>query len=78
MKNLTHNRAKVGDVTLSNTLIDESVLEKANYKLADFTVDGFAYAINTDNSFAYRLIGKRKSEKHGMLNTVLTLEDLKK
>ena len=60
MSNLTYNKAKHGEFTLSNDSIDESVLAKPHYKLSDFTTEnGQAYAINTNNNFAYPIIGKR-------------------
>ena len=89
MNNLTYNRPKHGEYTLSNSQIDESVLSKPHYKLADFTTEhGQAYAININNNFSYPIIGKRFDEKmkakypqfsdaRCMTNRALTLEDLK-
>lgn len=88
MKNLTYNRSKHGEYTLSNSQINESVLIKPHYKLADFTTEnGQAYAININNNFAYPIIGKRFdaqmkakyphfSNERCMTNISLTIEDL--
>lgn len=64
MKNLTYDRPKHEDYYLSNSQIDESVLTKKHYVLADFTTrSGQAYAINVNNNFAYPIIGKRFNKK---------------
>jgi len=64
MKKLTYNRTKLGDYTLSTTSMDEEVLTRNHYILADFTDgNGNAYAINTNNNFAYPIIGKRFSQE---------------
>jgi len=49
-----------GKIIITNTNIDESVLTRKHYKLADFSTEsGQAYAININNHFAYPIIGKR-------------------
>jgi hypothetical protein len=56
----TYNRTKKGKLNISSDQVDESVLLKNHYVLADFTtLSGQAYAINIDNNFAYPIVGKR-------------------
>jgi len=63
---------------ISNSSIDESVLLRPHYTLATFTdKNGNAYAINTNNNYAYPIIGKRKSEKFGLINTSIKRADLR-
>lgn len=57
-------KPKFGSYNLSSAYIDESVLSRPHYKLAEFTdQDSYAYAINVNNGYAYALIGKRFDAK---------------
>lgn len=54
--NFTYNRPKINNLTVSNSLMDNSVLEEKpkTYKL--FVHDGTKYAHNINNNFIYKLL----------------------
>ena len=74
MKNLTFNRIELNGMILSNSRIDESVLLKPHYSLVN--ISGTAWALNSNNSFAYPVIGKRNLEGiKRKINVSLTYDD---
>lgn len=74
MIKLTFNRIELNGMILSNSRIDESALLKTHYSLVN--ISGMAWALNSNNSFAYLVIGKRnRGNSKKKINVSLAYEE---